>query len=226
MTADDTVLVLQHQPDAGPGNVVAHLDRLGVPHRVVDATGALPAPQRHRALVVLGSRESSYDPDVPWIVPEREFMTATMATGTPVLGICFGAQQLCTVLGGSVHRMPRPEIGWTDVEGEAPLGGTWFSWHQDVMDLPAGVTTLASTPLSPHAFRAGPHLGVQFHPEMTRETLADWSHQLRRTELVAQAGLDPAVVLDTSPARTTAAHDAAGRLYEQFLHPPHDRSSP
>lgn len=223
--AHDEVLVLQHQEDAGPGNLTDYLRRRGLPHRLVRVGDEeLPEPGAYRALVVLGSKESSYDETVPWSVPEREFMAACSAAGTPVLGICFGAQQLCTVLGGTVHAMTGPEVGWTSVEGPVPFGGTWFSWHGDRMELP-DVELLATTPLSPHAFRHGDHLAVQFHPEMTGETLHDWSGQLRRARLVEEAGLDPRVVLDASPERVAAATDAAFALYDHFFHPL-ERSSP
>jgi GMP synthase-like glutamine amidotransferase len=217
--AEDEVLVLQHQEDAGPGNLTDYLDQHRFPHRVVRVGDeGLPRPGHHRALVVLGSRESSYDGTVPWAAPERDFTAACAVAGTPVLGICFGAQQLCTVLGGRVRPLPRPEIGWTAVTGPEPFGGTWFSWHGDVMELPP-VELLATTPVAPHAFRYGPHLGLQFHPELTADTLRDWSTQLRRAGLVETAGRDPRTVLDPSPERIENATEAAFRLYDEFFRP-------
>lgn len=219
-----TVLILEHQVDAGAGNLLPYLTSRGLEHRVVRVdTDELPTPGRFRALVVMGSKEAAYDDSVPWNSPEREFMQHCMDAGTPVFGICFGAQQLCTILGGTVSKLPAPEVGWTSVEGTEPYGGTWFAWHGDTMELPS-VELFAETPISPHAFTSGPHLGVQFHPEMTAGTLHDWAGQLRRQKLVEEAGLDPAVVLDASPDKLSAAVAAAHRLYDHFFFAAHEET--
>ena len=53
--------------------------------------------------------------------------------------------------------------------------GPWLSWQHDVISLPATADVLAHNLLGPQAFRVGRHLGVQFHPEATPETVAGWA---------------------------------------------------
>jgi GMP synthase-like glutamine amidotransferase len=101
-----------------------------------------------------------------------------------VLGICFGAQQLATVLGGEVTRASVAEIGWLGIRavsessGDVPacmVDGPWMQWHYDRFSVPAGATALAESAAGPQAIRAGRCLGVQFHPEATETIVAQWS---------------------------------------------------
>jgi uncharacterized protein YmfQ (DUF2313 family) len=52
--------------------------------------------------------------------------------------------------------------------------GPWFSWHNDKVELPADVEILAKTDIAPQVFRSGNSLGVQFHPEVTKELMEEW----------------------------------------------------
>ncbi len=139
--------------------------------------GALPILGSFDALVVMGSDESTVDPTVEWIGPERELVTRSVATSVPVLGVCFGGQLLAQVLGGRVSRASRPEIGWRTVRTADPdriPEGPWLVWHEDAFTVPPGAEWLATTDVSPHAFVAGIHTGVQFHPEVTAEIVGHW----------------------------------------------------
>jgi GMP synthase-like glutamine amidotransferase len=168
--SDRSILILQHQPDDGPGNLATWLDGHAMPYTIVDAAeGQLPEPGRYRALAVLGSSRSAYATDEPWIQVELDFVRACVDAGTPVLGICFGAQRLALVLGGGVHRMAQPELGWYEIEGDDPYGGTYFVWHGDEIAAPPDSSILATTPHCTHAFAHGRHLGVQYHPELTTD---------------------------------------------------------
>lgn len=223
---DDTVLVVQHQDDAGPGNLGSWLDASSIPWQLVDAsTGALPAPRRRRALIVLGSREAAYDEAVPWLAAEREFVRATIALGTPVLGICFGAQLLAQVLGGSVHRAGTLERGWIPIAPTAAayrqgyadvIDRTWFEWHGDEIDLPPGATLLAGGSCV-QAYAHGVHLGVQFHPEVTEIQLDQWMAGDRRLRQLTEAGGERAALLADTAKQLPDAIPAAGRLYGRFL---------
>ena len=170
------LLVVEQQPDAPAGLIAdwarergARLDVLHAP-----AVDEWPAPPPGSAIVALGSDHSVHASPDPWIAREVAFLRDAHAAGVPVLGVCFGAQALAAALGGSVERAGRPEIGWIDVEGEAPEAGRWFAWHEDVITLPPGTGARASTPSAPQAFAVGRSAGIQFHPEVTPAIVEDW----------------------------------------------------
>ncbi len=180
--------------------------------------GALPAPGSFDALVVMGSDESTIDPTVGWIGPERELVARSVASSVPVLGVCFGGQLLAQVLGGRVSRASRLEIGWRAVRSADPdriPEGPWLVWHEDAFTVPAGAESLATTDVSPHAFVAGIHTGVQFHPEVTAEIVSHWVDNAR-----ARGHLEPG-----QADELMAGFDAEGRgpeaqtqrLFQGFL---------
>lgn len=223
--SDQSVLILQHQPDDGPGNLATWLDRHAIPYAIADvAEGPLPAPGRYRALVVLGSSRSAYEIDEPWIQAEHEFVRACADAGTPVLGICFGAQLLALILGGEVQPMAQPELGWCAINGDEPYGGTFFAWHGDRITAPPGSTVLASTAICTHAFAHGRHLGVQYHPELTYDHIDLWISTPRRRQAIIDAGGDIEQIIDATPVLEPGAVAAAGRLYHRFFsqHAGHD----
>jgi GMP synthase-like glutamine amidotransferase len=99
-----------------------------------------------------------------------------------VLGLCFGGQALATVLGGEVKVMSEPELGWHRLETDASelvAEGPWLQWHYESFTTPPGADELARSATGPQAFRAGPHLGVQFHPESTAAIVAQWARKDR-----------------------------------------------
>ncbi|MFE3169431.1 type 1 glutamine amidotransferase [Streptomyces sp. NPDC059224] len=224
MRTDGRVLVLQHQDDDPPGNLALWLDDEGIAWQLVDvATDELPRPARYRALVVLGSQESVLDPVAPWALPERAFVRAQTEVGTPVLGICYGAQLLSQVLGGAVHRSSQPEHGWTDitpVHPESPFAeavrGCWFEWHEDEISLPPRATLIAQNQHA-QAFGHGRHLGVQFHPEITSELIHAWITSERWQRRVAEVRGGTEQILEATHKRHRSAEQAARRLYRAFL---------
>ena len=215
---EETILILQHQPDDGPGNLATWLDERDMSYTIVDvSSGLLPEPGRYRALAVLGSKRSAYETDENWIRAEHDFVRSCVDDGTPVLGICFGAQLLALILGGDVRRMADPELGWYDIAGDEPFGGTWFVWHGDEITAPPGSTVLATSPACTHAFVHGRNLGVQFHPELTTDLLGNWISTPRRRQAVADSGGDLDQILSATPILAPAAVGAAGRLYDHFF---------
>jgi len=94
-----------------------------------------------------------------------------------VLGICFGGQLMSRVLGGSVSRSPRAELGWYEIESKDEAlvpRGPWFQYHWDRFTLPPGATLIAENDLCPQAFSYGRTLGLQFHPEIDPQVLDLW----------------------------------------------------
>ena len=126
---------------------------------------------------------------------------------------------MSSVLGGRVERAPVPELGWREIETDDPgtiPAGPWLEWHYERFTTPPGAVELARTADAVQAFRLGPHLGVQFHPESTVEIVAGWAGA--DTENLAALGIeDGARLLAASPEREEAAREAAFRLFDAFL---------
>jgi len=99
--------------------------------------------------------------------------------GVPVLGICYGMQLTAQLLGGRVEGAPHREYGRAQLQLNAPSrlvhgvpdrATVWMSHGDQVLALPSGFATIASTPTCPFAAvedRARRIFGVQFHPEVT-----------------------------------------------------------
>lgn len=99
--------------------------------------------------------------------------------GIPILGICYGMQLGCQMLGATVRPTPAREYGRTacTVNSESKLfksldkdDTVWMSHGDQVVELPAEFQSLAFTRNCP--FAAVMHkekifYGVQFHPEVT-----------------------------------------------------------
>ena len=57
--------------------------------------------------------------------------------------------------------------------------GPWLTWHCQRFTPPPGATRCSHARTGTQAFRHGPHLGVQFHPESTIEIVAGWAQRGR-----------------------------------------------
>ncbi|MCU1345423.1 MAG: putative amino transferase [Acidimicrobiia bacterium] len=161
-------------------------------------------------LVLLGSDWSVYWDHVDEAVAaEQELVRQAQVLGVPVLAICFGAQVVASALGGSVERSPRPEIGWLGIDSDERRisAGPWMQWHSDRVVVPPGAVELARSPVAPQAFVTGRILAVQFHPEVTFDTVLRWSSGDGGSEMAA-AGVDRDQVLADTHAY--AATGAAG----------------
>ncbi len=101
--------------------------------------------------------------------------------GIPVLGICYGQQLMCQLLGGEVLMSPEREFGraFIEIVASSPFFGddwksgeshqVWMSHGDRVERIPQGFTVLAKTPAAPYAIiadEARRFYGVQFHPEV------------------------------------------------------------
>lgn len=99
--------------------------------------------------------------------------------GVPVLGICYGMQIGCKILGAEVRPAASREYGRTGLEiadasdlfkGISRHTTVWMSHGDQVNHLTEDFVPLAATPTCPFAavrHRDGKFFGVQFHPEVT-----------------------------------------------------------
>ncbi len=127
-----------------------------------------------KGFILSGGPNSVYDDQAPTL-PEY-----VLASGLPLLGICYGMQLLTHWLGGAVAASQRREYGpatLTLADGENPLFANlpdrelsvWMSHGDKVERLAAGWTAVAHTsnsPLAAAANREKGYFAVQFHPEV------------------------------------------------------------
>ena len=98
--------------------------------------------------------------------------------GIPVLGICYGAQLMAYLLGGTVETALTSEYGKTEVkldtnsvmfEGLEKKTVCWMSHTDYIKDIPKGFKITGTTPVCPVAAMEDVKnklYAVQFHPEV------------------------------------------------------------
>src|ERR1700677_146099 len=126
-----------------------------------------------KGIILSGGPSSVYEPNAPKCDPK------IFDLGVPILGICYGMQLGCQILGGKVKPAKAREFGRAKlhvvkddplVRGLPEDTTVWMSHGDQVHELGADFVALATTPTCPfaaarHATR--PFYGVQFHPEVT-----------------------------------------------------------
>ena len=224
------IVAVQNMEGEGFGRVARHLLAGGHDLRVVHAYRgeALPLRGEADAVLVGGSPLAAYDFRLhPFLCDEAAFLEREAGAGVPCFGICFGAQLLAHLLGGRAFRAPRLEIGactaWlTDTGSRDPLFAGFppsfpvFEWHGDTFDLPPGAELLAvGDGIRHQAYRWGPVVGVQFHPEVTPSEVARWADA--NGPDLAVAGKTPSQVVAECRAMDAEMDRVVARLLDNFL---------
>lgn len=221
-------LAIAHHHDYDPGVVGERLEHHGFVLQLAAREDAdpYPPPADVDIVVALGSAWMVGDERTRReVMAEQAFLRAAVAEGVPVLGICFGAQQLAAALGGTVQRSPAPEIGWvvvdTDDAGAVPPG-PWMQFHDDAVSPPPGAEVVARNDVCVQAFRLPGVLAVQFHPEVTPATVDQWLVDGGAAR-AAEEGIDVAGLRSRTAALTPAARASAHQLVDTFLRTCPDR---
>lgn len=213
-------LMLQHGDWGPPALLGEWADAHGIPYEThrVDLDHRLPELDGQPFIASLGSDHSPRESEVTEVIAELEFVRQAVARSIPVLGLCYGGQVLAHVLGGSVEAAPEPELGWHKVRSASPdeiPEGPWLQWHYDRFTLPPRAQELASSPRAVQAFRQGPHLGLQFHPESTIEIVKEWARL--DSERLTRLGIEDGEALaEAGRAKEERARQDAFHLFDAF----------
>lgn len=124
-------------------------------------------------IVLSGGPSSTYGDKAPHLE------AAILELNIPVLGICYGMQEMVVQLGGKVEKTREREFGQAEMTStghpDALLAGldfpqpVWMSHGDKVTGLPSGFHAIARTDNAPVAAISDParrFWGVQFHPEV------------------------------------------------------------
>ena len=154
--------------------IARRIRELGVYSEVFAYDEAAEGIQRHdpAGYVLSGGPNSVYEPGAPRL---PRFI---LASGKPILGICYGMQLLTAALGGKVAAAASKEYGpagithgprsplFDGLESELPV---WMSHGDRIEAPPPGFLALARSENSPYAAIGDVErrrYGVQFHPEV------------------------------------------------------------
>lgn len=148
----------------------------------------LPDVSDIEALIIMGGPMGVYEEQkFPWLKAEKKFIKDCIDAGKKVLGICLGAQLIASCLSVAVKPAPNKEIGWFKVmPTEACSKIKWlndlfreepvvFHWHGDQFELPdreVGDVLFSEANRHQFLYLNENVLGLQFHLEVTEETLS------------------------------------------------------
>jgi len=128
-------------------------------------------------VIFSGGPHSVYDKESPHL--KQEVWDHINENKLPVLGICYGLQEICHALGGQVEPGTKREFGHAKVNMKScdlfkDISGAevevWMSHGDKVTKLPEGFAAIATNPSCENAAvenKEKKMWGVQFHPEVT-----------------------------------------------------------
>jgi GMP synthase (glutamine-hydrolysing) len=222
------ILSIIHQRDAGSGvfaDIDAELDEWMPPE------APPPSLEDYDAVMVFGGAMNvDQEERLHWLRPEKELLREVLDRGLPVLGVCLGSQLLAEAAGAEPRPAREPEIGWHEVElmSEAsddpllaglPARLEAFSWHSYEAPLPPGAVPLARSPVCLQAFRLDGRAawGLQFHAEVTEDTVRDWLTDYRSDADAVRIGLDPDALRGETEQRIGAWNETGRAIARRFL---------
>lgn len=161
-----------------------------------DITAAEVLARKPAAIILSGGPASVYAEDSPHMDPEL------LDLGIPVLGFCYGFQEMALHLGGKISisevgEYGPAELSVTDAEsrlfsGVPTLSQCWMSHRDSVVLPPSGFTVTSCTPITSIAsFEDSTRnlYATQFHPEVAH---TDFGQTIIKNFLYEIAGIPPA----------------------------------
>lgn len=225
------IRIFRHIDCEGPAYLQTLLEQRHIDFELIriDAGDAVNADlSQVSGLLFMGGSMSANDP-IDWIAQELRLIQEAITQHIPVMGVCLGSQLMARALGARVYPGQHAcmELGWGQVETHR--GNPWsdgldtsiiaFHWHGETFSLPKGAHRLFSNDLYDNqGFVIGPHLALQFHLEMTRDSIQEWLD--RYPEDVArrcESALDREAILAQIPAALGPMQQQAEILFSRWL---------
>jgi GMP synthase-like glutamine amidotransferase len=223
------IAVLHHLDEPFLGYAEAPLRAAGVELDERDLKGgdALPDLSEVDGIISFGGDQSVLDIErYPYMRDEADLMREAARRDIPQLGVCLGGQLLAHALGGSVTRMPRRLVEWSEVrrlpEGEGdPVVGSVpepfraLHWNEDGFEVPSGaVELLTRAGHGAEAFRFGRAWGIQFHPEPDAAALDTW--YALSPDWLAEAGVEEAAAREADRLHLPGQDATAAAVFGGF----------
>ena len=235
-----TALVIRHSAiETLARNFTSVLDEAGfslLPLNIFDLAPSYerfhpPSLREVSFVIVLGGPQSAND-GYPAFHQERQLLKDAMEGGTPVFGVCLGAQMMSLALGGDVTASGGYSIGLRKINVTAAGGSDpVFSrisiplvptLHGECFSLPRGGVLLAdgfmlrrdSVYQRIHmAFRYRNSYGFQFEPQLTLEELRTWTREMADDYRLMGGQFDP----EEEAARSLREFTPYAPLYESQM---------
>ena len=189
-------------------------------------------------VIVLGG-DSNVRDELPYFSKLSHMMLSCVASETPLLAICLGAQLLSHTLGGIVDRAVQPEYGWVAAKPCGPKMDdeaiyNWFGctdevcvfqWHADTFSIPSGAVRVAVGKYCENQAFQLPRkrvLATQFHWEIdgikAHFYMSGDAHQtcpLKASCIMTEAALNLSLEHGSEQLQSNA--QLARRILEQWL---------
>ena len=226
------VRIFCHGACEPPGRLGTVLERHGCPYEMIRLDEGLPVPRDLNAvsgLVFMGGPGNVNEPP-EWMRQELILVRAAAERGIPMLGICLGGQLISKALGGTVRPGVTMEVGWHRVERIEDCGAPdWFAalparfevfqWHAHTFSLPPGaVALLRGRCTEAQAFAIGDILAMQFHLEITAESIRVLTQRYGSDmQPVSACVQDAATITADLQERTRRLHEIADCVFGRWV---------
>jgi len=145
------------------------------------------AVEEYDAVLVFGGHMNvDQEREYPWLRQEDELIRRLIERRVPLFGVCLGGQLLAKAAGAPVGPLPEVQRGFALVTlsagaaddllfGSLPREFDAFMGNGYAFGVPEGAVELARSEVCTQAIRVGDCAwGVQFHPEVRVEQVAEW----------------------------------------------------